>query len=661
MPSLKIRDSASRTAMIAAALLLFPMMSAGMLDSAFAKDPVEAALDAAEKAEEDAAKAAEDAAEDAAEEAAQEAADDAAQDAAEEAAEQAAEQSVDEDISESVDDKVDEQVDDSVGKDIEDDVEDDVQQTVEDGLEDEVEQGLDGQLADRIEARTESRAVDNKVERDRLRRDGDAEREATRLEARAARDAARAAGTDDDEVDSAYKAARDDADRQREAYRIAADADRGDADRREDRNDGQRKADGTSKDDDDDRGTDGKTSTDKQDKSDEEDDAKDSDHRPDWQERERRTPMRDIAVVGDSIELRDIDRDERGFDMARDEWVVIATRDTLSRLEDDGFHVRSMEALALAGEVIARIETPAGLDAGQARERLRRIAPDMEVDRNHLYSPQSAEKRAPRQGARPRAAFEAPPPAQIADKAIGLIDTRVAASHPALQRARITQRDFVSSRNPRPELHGTAIASILVGDARDYRGLVPDARLFAASVFEDLPGRPATATTVSLVRALEWMAQQGVGIVNMSLTGPPNAVLGATIDRLRKRGVVIVAAIGNDGPSAAPLYPAGYETVVSVTATSLDNKVYRLANRGAYLDFAAPGVNILHAAPDGGLQASTGTSMAAPFVAAALLAASDRSGRISDAQRSRLEQEALDLGSPGKDEVYGYGRIRLHR
>lgn len=642
MPSLTIRNSVSRTAMIASAWLLFPMPSTGMLDPAFAKDPVEAALDAVEKAEEDAAKAAEDAAEDAAEEAAQEAADEAAQDAAEDAAEQAVEQSVEEDISESVDDKVDEQVDDSVSKDIEDDVEDDVQQTVEDGLQDEIEQELDGKLADRIETRTEGRAVDDKAERDRLRRDDDAEREAARLEARSARAAARTARADKDDDDSAYKAARDDKDRE-------------DADRREDRHDAQDKADATSKDDENDRGTD------KQDKSDENDDAKDSDDRQEWQERERRAPTRDIAVVGDSIELRDIDRDDRGFDMARDEWVVIATRDTLSRLQDNGFNVRSVETLALAGEVIARIETPAGIDADEARERLRRIAPDMEVDRNHLYSPQSAEKRAPRHGARPRTAFEAPPPAQIADKAIGLIDTRVAGSHPALLRARITQRDFVSSRNPRPELHGTAIASILVGNASDYRGLVPDARLFAASVFEDLPGRPATATTVSLVRALEWMAQQGVGIVNMSLTGPPNAVLGATIDRLRKRGVVIVAAIGNDGPSAAPLYPAGYETVVSVTATTLDNKVYRLANRGTYLDFSAPGVNIVHAAPGGGLQASTGTSMAAPFVAAALLAASDRSGRISDAQRLRLEQDALDLGSPGRDEVYGYGRIRLHK
>jgi len=197
----------------------------------------------------------------------------------------------------------------------------------------------------------------------------------------------------------------------------------------------------------------------------------------------------------------------------------------------------------------------------------------------------------------------------------------------------------------------------LTGKRRDYAGLIPNSKLYAASAFEILPKRGETATTASLVRALNWMAENDVGIVNMSLTGPKNNILQSAIRGIRKRGVLIVAAVGNGGPSAKPLYPAGYGDVVSVTAIDRNRRIFRLANRGEYLDFAAPGVNIAHISGDGGLDSASGTSIAAPFAATALLLSSDRTGHIDGSILTRMRRDALDLGKRGHDPIYGHGLI----
>ena len=250
-------------------------------------------------------------------------------------------------------------------------------------------------------------------------------------------------------------------------------------------------------------------------------------------------------------------------------------------------------------------------------------------------------------------------PAQRSTSArIGLIDTAVSQSDPAFSGADLVFRDFVRSRNPRPNRHGTTIASILIGKGSDFEGLLPHSKLYAASVFERLPGRGNSASTTALVRALDWMTQNRVMVVNMSLSGPPNRVLQRAVDRARASGVVIVAAVGNEGPRSGPLYPAAYPGVVSVTALDERNRVFRLSSRGEHLDFAAPGVGIRHAAAGTGPRSSSGTSIAAPFAAVAILLATGRNGQLDEAELRSLRARAQDLGEPGHDPVYGYGLIR---
>ncbi len=133
---------------------------------------------------------------------------------------------------------------------------------------------------------------------------------------------------------------------------------------------------------------------------------------------------------------------------------------------------------------------------------------------------------------------------------IGLVDTRVETSHPAFTGRQIVIEDFARFTDKRPVDHGTAVASILVGDGDDgYRGLMPNARLYAASVFvEPSPGRQV-ATTESLILAIDWMVRNSVPIVNMSLSGPANELLEFAITRAASRGSHVVAAVGNAGPT----------------------------------------------------------------------------------------------------------------
>jgi subtilisin family serine protease len=127
---------------------------------------------------------------------------------------------------------------------------------------------------------------------------------------------------------------------------------------------------------------------------------------------------------------------------------------------------------------------------------------------------------------------------------------------------------------------------------------------------------------------------------------------------LAGRGVLVVAAVGNNGPAGEPLYPAAYESVVAVTAVDSANRIYRYANRGHHVTFAAPGVRIRIADADGGYDNETGTSMAAPYAAAVIArsVAAHIAPRIEDVLAT-LKAAAIDLGDKDFDRVYGYGLI----
>jgi subtilisin family serine protease len=307
--------------------------------------------------------------------------------------------------------------------------------------------------------------------------------------------------------------------------------------------------------------------------------------------------------------------------------------------------------------VLLHVAAPEDRDIAQAALELALDAPGTEVDFNHVYRP-GAEPEAESLAAVPAVPIAAAPRSTAPVRSVGIVDTAVASEHEALHGADIVQRDFVTFANARPTAHGTAVASILVGDGGRLRPQFGGGRVYAASVFfTDDKGDDAT-TAASLAVAGEWLAAEGVRVINMSLAGPPNRVLEAAIEALVERGVIVVAAVGNNGPTGEPLYPAAYANVVGVTAIDSGQRVYRYANRGPHVRFAAPGVDIRVAKSGGGYREMTGTSVAAPHAAAVIAnTVANRTGAAQASTVAELERAAVDLGAKDFDNVFGFGLI----
>jgi subtilisin family serine protease len=202
---------------------------------------------------------------------------------------------------------------------------------------------------------------------------------------------------------------------------------------------------------------------------------------------------------------------------------------------------------------------------------------------------------------------------------IGLIDTGVNVEHEALkeQAIEVVARP-ASHADASLQEHGTAIAALLVGRRDSHTpGLLPHAKLVTVDAFYRDGGTADRTDVMSLVAAIEALAERGVRVMNLSLSGPANEVLQKAIEAAQAKGIVIVAAAGNNGAGAEPAYPAAYPGVIAVTAVDQELKVYRRATQGPYVDLAAPGVNVWTASAQGSGSLKTGTSYAVPFVSAA--------------------------------------------
>ena len=341
-----------------------------------------------------------------------------------------------------------------------------------------------------------------------------------------------------------------------------------------------------------------------------------------------------------------LESDPLGWPVVRAEIVAVDPSPQGRRIAlDAGFTVVREERLDDLGLVVAVLAPPRGLSLGRAVERLRDLDPDGIYEFNHVYSPAGASAKGPASGA------ANPPPAAPARSGglrLGLIDTGVDAGHPALAGTVIRQRGFAGE--DRPGAHGTAVASLLAGRAGAFSGAAPGAALFVGDVYG---GSPSGGSSTGLAQALAWMVRNDVPVVNVSLVGPRNALVEAAVRRASARGVLIVAAAGNDGPAAPPLYPASYPDVVGVTGVNARGRALPEAARGPQVDFAAPGADMAAAGPGDSYVSVRGASFAAPLVAGLLA----RQRGAGDAAIRTLAAQARDLGARGPDPVYGRGLV----
>jgi hypothetical protein len=320
-----------------------------------------------------------------------------------------------------------------------------------------------------------------------------------------------------------------------------------------------------------------------------------------------------------------------------------------------GLGIKRRTPLRNLGLVVSVLRVPKGISVADALGQLRESMPKVWMDANHRYQLQA--DKAVRYASR-TIAWE-PRVGCGAGLHVGLIDTAVDVSHPLFKGHAIIQRSFLASGiTPAPEDHGTATASILVAGAPT--GLLPSVKLHVAAVFRSRNKKEANTTAEWVVRALDWLVGEKVVVINLSLGGPRNLLVEAAVQRVLKRGIVIVAAAGNGGADAEPMYPAAQPGVIAVTAIDANLKPYDRDNRGEYIAYAAPGVDVWVASPGGDGVYATGTSYAAPFVTA-IIAATKWSGSGSDraALDRLLQSKARDLGKPGRDNVFGWGLIQM--
>lgn len=324
-----------------------------------------------------------------------------------------------------------------------------------------------------------------------------------------------------------------------------------------------------------------------------------------------------------------------------------------------GYQVLALAEVPLLASRLLRIAAPPGAGSQPALAELRGLLPGAEIAPNDLYA--ASEFACDSDGCE---AFQLigwrPPAACHLSPVIGMVDTNVNPQHPALVASRLEQVAVEQAgRTPASAVHGTAVAVLLVGDGGSSTpGLLPHARLLAAEAFH-AGVADAAADAFGLVVALDRLAAESPAVINMSLAGPDNPVLARAVAAVLAADIPIVAAAGNAGSGAPPLFPAAFPGVVAVTAVDTSLSVYRQAIRGEHISFAAPGVRLWTAASVSGGRFRSGTSYAAPFVTAAIAALRARQPDLGmEAALDRLATEAQDLGDPGRDDVFGWGLIQ---
>lgn len=359
--------------------------------------------------------------------------------------------------------------------------------------------------------------------------------------------------------------------------------------------------------------------------------------------------------------------DDDDDDDPRAELIISGlTQESAAALTRRGFTVTEMTESDLLAEGVGRVLAPQGLGPAAALREVNRLAPGATGARNDLFL------RSPVGTYRPQGepcgesckpfVLTGWTPAYLScvlPAPIGVVDTGVDISHPALAGADVELKTVRrSDRRPSDREHGTGVVSVLVGQPGSrVVGIAPRTKVVAVDAFHRF-GRTDATDAFDLIAALDVLADRGVGVINMSLSGPENALLQRAVARLVERGTTIVAAAGT--PSGARGgYPARYDGVIAVAAVDQSMKPSRLSARGPHIALSAPGVGIPVAAFGGTSRLASGTSFATPFVSAVVAVIKAKDGGDSIATVEKMQGLAMDLGAPGRDPVFGWGLVQF--
>lgn len=252
---------------------------------------------------------------------------------------------------------------------------------------------------------------------------------------------------------------------------------------------------------------------------------------------------------------------------------------------------------------------------------------------------------------------------------IAVLDTGIDKDHPDLSGNIMGGVNYVSTpwwADPDPldwgddNGHGSHVAGIIGALDNDIGviGVAPGSWLYGVKVLD----KKGDGFLSDVILGIEWAIDNDMDIITMSLgSNTGSQSLEEALDNAYNAGILVVAAAGNDGdsnPDDDVDYPARYDPVIAVGATDSNDIHPGWSSDGPEVEISAPGVNVYSTWKNGGYNTESGTSMATPHVTgvAALLLAYDP-GLSPDQVRARLQSTALDLGTLGRDNLYGYGRV----
>ena len=205
--------------------------------------------------------------------------------------------------------------------------------------------------------------------------------------------------------------------------------------------------------------------------------------------------------------------------------------------------------------------------------------------------------------------------------------------------------------------HGTHVAGIIGARANNGVGVAGVAFNSPLAVCKSGGGIFGSSTVAGVANCITWLSERGAKIISMSIGGAArSAALDSAIAAASQKSLLISAAGNDNSPNLS--YPGGYPEVVSVAATDRNDARASFSNYNDDVELSAPGVDVLSTMKDGKYILLSGTSMATPHVAgvAALIAAQ---GGTPDEWRAKLQRSVDDLGAPGRDPQFGFGRINL--
>ena len=246
---------------------------------------------------------------------------------------------------------------------------------------------------------------------------------------------------------------------------------------------------------------------------------------------------------------------------------------------------------------------------------------------------------------------------------IAVIDSGVDPTHPDLSGKLVAGWNWVNGTSNTADDygHGTAVAGSAAAASNNGTGVgsVAWANMIMPLVVLDSTD---SATYSNMASAVTYAADHGARIINMSLGSTLNtSTLQSATDYAWSKNAVVFASAGNSG-SSTPFYPAASPNVVAVSATNSTDAITSWSNFGNWVDLSAPGDSILTTNNGGGYAYWSGTSFSSPIAAAVgALVLSVQPSLSNSALVSLLEANSDDLGAPGYDQYYGWGRVNAYK